>query len=46
MTDDEGFEQPKAGKIVEDKQNEEKGFMTFRGNIESQDLMDKNCDME
>ena len=46
VTDDEGVEQPKSGKIEENKQNEGKGFMTFKGNIKSPDLMDKNCQMK
>jgi hypothetical protein len=46
VTDDEGVEQPKTGKIIENKQNEGKGFMTFKGKIESPDLMDKNHDMK
>ena len=42
VTDDEVVERPKTGKIIENKQNEGKGFMTFEGNIESPDLMDKD----
>ena len=37
VTEDEVVEPPKTGKIIENKQNEEKGFVTLKGNIESPD---------
>ena len=33
VTDDEVVERPRTGKIIENKQNEGKGFMTFKGSL-------------
>ena len=46
VTDDEVVERPKTGKIIENKQNEGKGFITYKGNIKSPDLTNKNRDMK
>ena len=41
VTDDEGIDRPKTGKIKDCNKNEEKGFMTFKGKIESPELLDE-----
>src|SRR4051812_3654102 len=42
LTDDDSNKKANSGKIVNDKNNEEKGFVCFKNNILSPEVRDKN----